>query len=98
MRAIALLGPAAAARDIAPFRLESVDLSPADEVAPVDAALVFGGDGTVHRHLARLRATQTPLLVVPTGSGNDFAHALGLRSPASALAVWRKFVAGEVQA
>src|SRR5690349_23350853 len=44
----------------------------------VEAALVFGGDGTMHRHLPQLRTFQVPVLVVPRGSGNDFAHALGI--------------------
>src|SRR5205085_11920925 len=77
--------------------LPDVSLTLVDEVSAADAALVFGGDGTVHRHLPELHATQTPLLVVPSGSGNDFARALGLRSRADALAAWRKFLAGEVR-
>ena len=32
-----------------------------------DVAIVFGGDGSVHRVLASLAHTETPLLVVPTG-------------------------------
>jgi len=38
--------------------------------------------------------TQTPLLVVPTGSGNDFAAMLRIRSPDEALALWRSFQNG----
>ena len=45
-----------------------------------DAILIFGGDGTIHRHLAQLVKLQIPVLVVPRGSGNDFARALKLRS------------------
>ena len=37
---------------------------------------------------------QLPVLVVPRGSGNDFARALNLRSAQNAVAAWRKFVAG----
>ncbi len=95
MRALAILGPGAGPRDLEPFRVAGAELVSADAVTSADAALVFGGDGTVHRHLAALRDTQTPLLVVPTGSGNDFANALGLASVTRALAVWRQFVAGQ---
>ncbi len=56
-----------------------------------DAILIFGGDGTVHRHLPDLVRLQLPVLVVPCGSGNDFARALGLRSTRTALATWKRF-------
>ena len=32
-----------------------------------------------------------PVLVVPAGSGNDFARALGLRRVRDSLAAWRRF-------
>src|SRR5258708_5104796 len=60
----------------------------------VDAILIFGGDGTVHRHLPALVRLQLPVLVVPAGSGNDFARALNLRSIRDAVLAWRKFAAG----
>ena len=60
----------------------------------VDAILVFGGDGTVHRHLPQLVKLRLPVLVVPHGSGNDFARALHLRSVDDALPAWRQFVSG----
>ena len=59
-----------------------------------DAILIFGGDGTVHRHLPQLVKLQLPVLVVPHGSGNDFARALHLRSVGDALSAWRQFVSG----
>ncbi len=59
-----------------------------------DAILIFGGDGTVHRHLGTLVRLQLPVLIVPRGSGNDFARALGLRSVAGSLAAWRAFCSG----
>lgn len=64
------------------------DLRPGDQF---DAVLIFGGDGSVHRHLPPLLAAQIPALVVPTGSGNDFAHSLGIRDRAAALAAWERF-------
>ncbi|MBZ5520758.1 MAG: hypothetical protein LAP21_00730 [Acidobacteriia bacterium] len=60
----------------------------------LDAALVFGGDGTIHRYLAELHRHGLPVLVVPVGSGNDFARSLGLRNRETALRAWRRFCAG----
>ena len=59
-----------------------------------DAILIFGGDGTVHRYLPQLVALRVPVLVVPCGSGNDFARALGLRGVCDSLAAWRRFCSG----
>jgi diacylglycerol kinase (ATP) len=59
-----------------------------------DVILLFGGDGTMHRHLGPLVKLGLPVLVVPAGSGNDFARALGLRNVRDSLAAWRKFCAG----
>jgi diacylglycerol kinase (ATP) len=59
-----------------------------------DGILLFGGDGTVHRHLGQLVRLGLPVLVVPAGSGNDFARALGLRRVRDSLAAWRKFCCG----
>jgi YegS/Rv2252/BmrU family lipid kinase len=53
--------------------------------------LLFGGDGTVHRHLGQLVRLGRPVLVVPAGSGNDFACSLGLRRLRDSLDAWRKF-------
>ena len=92
MRGIALAGLTASDKDIAPFRLAGVDLAVSQQVEAADAALVFGGDGTVHRHLAKLHELQIPALVVPAGSGNDFAHSLGIQNVQDALAAWKKFV------
>src|ERR1043165_3965425 len=82
MRAVALLGLASTEKDVAVFRLPGVDIAISQQPDAADAALIFGGDGTMHRHLDALHAQQVPALVVPTGSGNDFAHALGIRSVA----------------
>lgn len=56
-----------------------------------EAILIFGGDGTIHRHLPALVRLQLPLLIVPAGSGNDFARALNLRSMQDSLRAWRDF-------
>src|SRR5205085_991979 len=59
-----------------------------------EVIIIFGGDGTVHRHLAQLVKLQRPVFVVPQGSGNDFARAIGIRSVRDSLTAWRKFVSG----
>jgi diacylglycerol kinase (ATP) len=60
-----------------------------------DAILLFGGDGTIHRHLGQLVRLGLPVLVVPAGSGNDFATSLGLRKVRDSLAAWQKFLADQ---
>jgi diacylglycerol kinase (ATP) len=59
-----------------------------------DAILLFGGDGTIHCHLAQLVQLGRPVLVVPAGSGNDFARALGLLRVRDSSAAWRLFCQG----
>ena len=47
-----------------------------------ERVIAMGGDGTVHEvvnGIMQLPAEQRPILgVVPVGSGNDFAHAIGI--------------------
>jgi hypothetical protein len=78
MRAAAIFGPGSSIEDLKPFQKGS-DVTwlfglPATSGA-ADAILIFGGDGTVHRHLPQLIKLRLPVLVVPCGSGNDFARA-----------------------
>ena len=40
--------------------------------------MVCGGDGIVHTALQVVVGTAVPLGIIPAGSGNDFARALGL--------------------
>jgi diacylglycerol kinase (ATP) len=40
--------------------------------------VLVGGDGLLHLALQPLAGTGTELALIPTGTGNDFAHALGL--------------------
>jgi diacylglycerol kinase (ATP) len=96
MRAAAIFGPNASERNLQPFQRASdatwhIGL-PAN-TNHADATLIFGGDGTVHRYLPDLVRLKLPVLVVPCGSGNDFARALGLRTMKLALAAWKKFTA-----
>src|SRR6266700_437518 len=97
MRAAAILGLGCSPKSL---RLFQVDTNvewrmgmPGREDG-VDVILLFGGDGTVHRHLGQLEKLGIPVLVVPAGSGNDFARALGLRGVRDSLAAWQKFCGG----
>lgn len=47
-------------------------------IRDVDAVIACGGDGTVHVALQYALATGTPLGIVPAGSGDDAARAIGL--------------------
>ncbi|UQZ34657.1 lipid kinase [Paenibacillus sp. PK3_47] len=42
------------------------------------AAIVVGGDGTIHSVLGALRRRGVPLAVIPAGSGNDTARGFGI--------------------
>jgi diacylglycerol kinase (ATP) len=103
MRAAAIFGLSSSGKDLSPFQRESnatwVIGLPASS-SDADAIFIFGGDGTVHRHLAQLVKLQLPVLVVPCGSGNDFARALKLHSIRDSVAAWRNFSSdrGHVQA
>ena len=94
MRAAAILGLGCSSKDLRQFQSDSdvswqMGMPAAGGLA--DIVLVFGGDGTIHRHLGQLVRLGLPVLVVPAGSGNDFARALGLRRVRDSLAAWRKF-------
>jgi diacylglycerol kinase family enzyme len=93
MRVAAILGLGSSTRDLQPFQHAACDWViglPSDPTG-LDAILLFGGDGTVHRHLAALVRLALPVLVVPAGSGNDFARALGLFRVLDSLTAWHKF-------
>jgi len=97
VRAAAIFGPGSSINELKPFQKGSAvtwltGLPGTSNDA--DVILIFGGDGTVHRHLPQLVELQLPVLVVPCGSGNDFARALGLGSVRDSLAAWRRFCSG----
>jgi len=103
MRAAVIFGLGTSQADLKPFqagsRTEWLHGLPASSSgSDADAILIFGGDGTIHRHLPALVRLQLPVLVVPAGSGNDFARALKLRSAQDSLRVWRDFESGKIQA
>ncbi|WP_308126255.1 diacylglycerol/lipid kinase family protein, partial [Nonomuraea ceibae] len=43
-----------------------------------DALVAFGGDGLVHLAVQAVAGTDVPLGIIPAGTGNDIAAALGL--------------------
>lgn len=96
MRIAVLMKPGISPRDAGPFlRLDGITSQDhLETTSGLDAALVFGGDGAIHRHLAKLQQSGIPVLVVPLGSGNDFARSLGLRNREAALRAWLRFCAG----
>ncbi len=51
-----------------------------------DAVVLVGGDGTVHQVVQEMAGSGMPLGLIPAGTGNDFARALGipLGDPAAA--------------
>src|SRR5258706_3877871 len=94
MRAAAIFGLGCSQKNLRPFQTDSSIEWRSGMPAAADQAdiiLLFGGDGTIHRHLSQLVKLGPPVLVVPAGSGNDFARALGLRRVRDSLAAWRRF-------
>jgi diacylglycerol kinase (ATP) len=94
LAAAALLHPSLSSSAIDPFQNEACQIQIRDTLETAehfDAVLIFGGDGTVHRFLPQLQRCKIPALVVPKGSGNDFAKALGIASEKAALVAWNRF-------
>ena len=97
MRAAAILGLGCSAEELKPFQTGDnfewrLGMPASGDQA--DVILLFGGDGTVHRHLGQLVKLGLPVLVVPAGSGNDFAHSLKLRGVSDSREAWKRFCAG----
>src|SRR6266550_3866331 len=100
MRAAVIFGLGTSSTSLDRFRrgsstewIEGVPASSSD----ADAILIFGGDGTIHRHLPALVRLNLPVLIVPAGSGNDFARAFNLRSIRDSVQAWRGFESGGLQ-
>jgi diacylglycerol kinase (ATP) len=94
MVTVALLHPDVSSKAVEPFRSVNPSITLREDlkdIADLDAALIFGGDGTVHRYLPELHRHKVPALIVPKGSGNDFAKALGIPNEATALRAWKEF-------
>ncbi|MFM1796720.1 MAG: hypothetical protein RL733_501 [Actinomycetota bacterium] len=71
-------------KGIAVVDLSGVDVQEATrnlnnaELKQLAGLIVVGGDGLVHLAIQRLASTKVPLLIIPAGTGNDFARTLGL--------------------
>lgn len=97
MRIAAVLHPYHKDSMLEPFRSEKVNLFRGNMVESNDlpeAVIVFGGDGSVHRVIQALGGSDCPLLVVPMGSGNDFADSIGMRTVGTAIAAWHRYLEG----
>jgi len=96
MRAFAILAPNVSEKALQLFRqgteitIASAPTTPTD-FKGADAILILGGDGTLHRNLSKLIESKKPVLIVPLGSGNDFARSLEIANTAHALDAWRRF-------
>ena len=100
MRAAVIFGLGTSSKNLDPFRANSATEWTEGVPASFDdsnAILIFGGDGTIHRHLPALVRLKLPVLVVPAGSGNDFARALKIRSIRDSLRAWHGFESGSAQ-
>ncbi len=98
MRAAAILGLGCSPKSLAPFQTDKAiewQLGMPADNDQAEIIVIFGGDGTIHRHLGQLVKLALPVLVVPTGSGNDFARALDLRSVRDSLTAWKHFREGK---
>jgi diacylglycerol kinase (ATP) len=96
VRAVAILGPDVSPQYLALFsgsECQIIGHKRGEPLPSADAAIVLGGDGTLHHYLRELSQLRIPVLVVPRGSGNDFAHALGLKDDRDALSAWDHFLA-----
>jgi diacylglycerol kinase (ATP) len=96
IEAVALLHPDVSPKVVERFRSSGVEIRIQDTLQDsmnCSAALIFGGDGTVHRHLSELHQLKIPMLVVPAGSGNDFSKAMGIGNVETALRAWKQFCA-----
>lgn len=93
MRAAVILGPGNVSKPLAAFQ-RAAHAQWTSLIEQADAVVIFGGDGTIHRNLATLVDLGVPLMVVPCGSGNDFARSLGLHDPSDSLSAWQRFASG----
>jgi diacylglycerol kinase (ATP) len=95
VRAAAILHTYLTPDVVEPFRDARVNVFQGNTLEPndlPDVAMVFGGDGSVHRVLPALAYSGIPLLVVPCGSANDFARCIGIPNRSEALRAWRRYL------
>ncbi len=79
-----------------PGRSEALDLARAAVVEGTDALVVCGGDGLVHLGTQVVAGTETPLGIIPAGTGNDVARYVDLprRIPPPPPTDWRRAAPG----
>ena len=109
MRALALTGPRVYKKELQAFQTvagdcaaelrllrmpDAITVSSAIASFSPELILILGGDGTLHRHLPALFAADLPVLVVPLGSGNDFAKSSGISTTRHALELFKDFIVG----
>ena len=75
-------------RDVATDQLA---VRKAAESGSYDAIVAAGGDGTIRHAATALIGMQTPLGIIPVGTGNVLAHEIGLARTATAIPAccWR---------
>jgi diacylglycerol kinase (ATP) len=93
MHVAAILGPGNLARPLTAFRRDA-KATWTSLIEQADVIIIFGGDGTIHRNLKTLVELGAPVLIVPCGSGNDFARALGIRTVRDAISAFNSYLAG----
>src|SRR5579872_6905319 len=93
MNAAVILWPGNVSKPLAAFQ-RAAHAQWTSLIEQADAIVIFGGDGTIHRNLSTLVDLGVPLMVVPCGSGNDFARSLGLHTAGDSLSAWQKFASG----
>jgi diacylglycerol kinase (ATP) len=92
-RVLGAVTEALATAGVRPRLLTAADRTDAEQQAAgavadgVAAVAALGGDGAAHAGLQAVAGTQTPLAVLPAGTGNDLALALGV--PADPVAAAR---------
>ncbi len=97
MRAAAILGLGSSAKSLLPFQKNCAaewNLGLPASSGDADVILIFGGDGTIHRHLAALVALNLRCWWCPAAAETISRRALNLRSTHDSLTAWKKFVAG----
>ena len=88
-----------AARQLAEAGVEAVPFAAhhrASEVAPCDAIVAVGGDGTIVRVIGYALRWNVPVGIVPSGTFNDLAHTLGI--PIDVAAACQTVAAGHTRA
>ena len=77
-------------------QLLSFDKNPFDSVGMCDFVIIAGGDGTINYVVNAMmhRGLDIPLAVIPTGTANDFAGALGMS--ADVIRASRQIIDGEI--